>query len=758
MDTVRRTRLLAPLLVLAGLMLPVPSWAYHVVVQQGGGGDATTFQGGLDLLSAQFPVGRMDTLIVMPGNYDETITIATCFLSLDPVTIIAPGGFAQTRIREIRFDTFACSPISFTGLSIGLPVKGPNRALWTYCRFESGYDDNHYPQSYEGCEFHGRVVLAGTGYGPDFIHDCRFVRATLDLNEGPGDGGMELTRCTFIGPADTAMINRSTPTNNTYITNSTFLGCGYGIVQAADYLGGLIVQQCGFDDIAKDAIHYSSDIAYAYDIYEPPPIGVYRSFFRNCGAAVRWHSTIAPSLYLQADTVETTRGPGIVADVGACGIDGLMLSRCGGNGVQLTVHLRGGVYSEPIDVRNATCADNAGVGLIVRDTIAADYAAGIRVTNCVLCGNGAAGLSCQGKIRDIAGNVAHHNAGPGLDLSLAGATDTARITLNSCVLNGGTGLRLGGESSQFPTTVENNLSAFNDGMGFDVASAFSGAVTHNDAWSNARDGGLAEGSPNLSLDPGLCDPLVGDNHLQRASPCASTGPYGQIGALGVGCDASKIVVDVFPNQPSRPLPDRGKVPVPAAVLGTRVLDVATLDPLSARLGNAAPFTAGPLLHQASISDVNGDGRADLVLWFDAVGIGDVPSDGRLPLTIATTSGLAEAGNDVVSEVGGLTAGGRHELRRLAIENERVAFQVSGTRFDRGTGRASVDLTVPAPGLVLIEMFDVSGRRVARHEMIAARSGAQTIELAAERQLSSGIYLVRVTRAGVALKGRVVLVR
>jgi hypothetical protein len=759
------------LVVATCLAIPAPVFAYHVVVQQGGGGDATTFQGGVDLLLATVPPTGLDTLLVMPGFYDEAVHID--LENLYGVSVIGPAGFERTRVRELHLDRHGVSyieygAVSVTGLSIVRPViQGgeANRTPWRHCRFEGGYqatNGSDFVQSYEGCEFHGRVMIWGfVGAGPSTgIHDCRFAGATLTIgDQGLGDVG--LTRCTFEGPVDTAVIAYPGNSDPMHFTDCRFSGVRYGIVDArAQARGGSVgpfIQRCVFEDVAEDAVRHASDqIFQDYDTYfSAPSLSVTTSRFRRCGSAIQWHSTAGPGLTLRADTIETIRGSGVVAEVGQCRIDGLAVSGCGGDGVVLTAHsgINDFALVLPIDVRNSILRDNAGSGLVVRDTMTAtQLIGGIRVVECVMKGNSAAGIVCQGESLAVVGNIAHGNEGAGLDLTLSGAASYATLSQNSAVLNRGPGIRWRAESPGFLLVV-NNLVAFNDGMGFSGVPTL--GPTGNDAWSNALGSGVSE-PKNLALDPGMCDPLGGDDHVQSNSPCAPTAPNHQIGALGVGCDASKIAIDVFPNQPNRPLADRSHALVPAAVLGTRVLDVATLDPLSARLGAALAVAGGIPAQRPDIRDVNDDRRLDLELWFDPRDIGSVPPSGSLPLTIATTSGLAEAGSDVVRETGLLSS--EHKPGRVVDSQEGTAFRITAARFDCGTHRASIDFVVPGPGTTVAEFFDLSGRRVARVESVTDRAGVQTIELAAERQLSSGIYLVRLTRAHFALNTRLAVVR
>jgi hypothetical protein len=69
------------------------------------------------------------------------------------------------------------------------------------------------------------------------------------------------------------------------------------------------------------------------------------------------------------------------------------------------------------------------------------------------------------------------------------------------------------------------------------------------------------------------------------------------------------------------------------------------------------------------------------------------------------------------------------------------------------GRLTVSFALPGAGPARLELLDVSGRRVAAREVGALGAGRHVVDLAAERRLTPGLYLVRLTRGAEARVAR-----
>jgi hypothetical protein len=67
-------------------------------------------------------------------------------------------------------------------------------------------------------------------------------------------------------------------------------------------------------------------------------------------------------------------------------------------------------------------------------------------------------------------------------------------------------------------------------------------------------------------------------------------------------------------------------------------------------------------------------------------------------------------------------------------------------------------TLPSRDPATLELIDIAGRRVVRHEVGAWGPGPQVLTLGASPRLTSGLYFLRLTQAGRVLNARVVLMR
>jgi hypothetical protein len=761
--------------VLTALLTSRPARAHHVTVQQDGGGDATTIQGGIDLLLVAPVTSELDTIVIMPGDYRETVDVDLGVLeqklSSDthhalPLRLLAPGGFGTTAVGEIHVEPvttllFYDDYLAVEGLSVHSPVvlgREERYTAWTSCRFESGFQARAFAASLrdvDRCEFHGRVLLSGfvSPGGEGGLHDCRFIDARLELRDDD-IGDIDVLRCTFEN-ADTAAIIYVPSDNAVHFKDCSFSHVKYGVTYGGFDGGGYTVAGCRFEDVSGDALRLDTD--HPSSAREFIRLGVFESRFQGCGSAIQVHSPAPISLELHADTVQTTSRTGIVADVGTTAIDHLLVSDCAGDGVAL--NLRSLIPSEgialPVDIRQSRFQHNAGSGLIVRDTMNAVFTLGaIRTVDCQFLNNAGSGLVCQGESLFVSSNVAHVNQQSGFDVTLSGLSLAAAIAHNSAVLNGGTGLVVHAAPSSAPSSVAYDLSAFNDGLGFDVSGPIPVAMQNNDAWSNTLGAGVPAGPDNLQLDPGLCDALGGDDHVQTASPCAPSGRFGQIGALGVGCDASKIEAALLDRGGERGAPARVGNDRPlarAAALGSRVVHVGTLDPRSAQLGGL-PALATDHEHQPSARDVNHDGQLDLAMWFP----GGALAVDHAALEISTFSGLRERG-DVASGIPGRTPP-KVGTGPLEQDERPEAFRLLSANFSSPSSRVEVVLTTTRSGPVTLELFDVTGRRIARHEAVSAAAGPTAVTFTPVTRLQNGVYLVRATYAGIGLTSRIIVLR
>ena len=83
------------------IFLPLILWwaaarAGTIVVDPSGGGDAVTFQQGVDLQRTHFLNGREDTVVVLPHYYAETVV-----LTPPCGAIVCPGGSEVTSLESL---------------------------------------------------------------------------------------------------------------------------------------------------------------------------------------------------------------------------------------------------------------------------------------------------------------------------------------------------------------------------------------------------------------------------------------------------------------------------------------------------------------------------------------------------------------------------------------------------------------------------------------------------------------------------------
>jgi hypothetical protein len=87
----------------------------------------------------------------------------------------------------------------------------------------------------------------------------------------------------------------------------------------------------------------------------------------------------------------------------------------------------------------------------------------------------------------------------------------------------------------------------------------------------------------------------------------------------------------------------------------------------------------------------------------------------------------------------------------------LAFALAGVRPNPSVGeRLSVAFVLPVAAPARLELLDVSGRRVAGHEVGWLGAGRHEVDLAAGRRFAPGIYLVRLTQGGDVRVTRAVL--
>jgi hypothetical protein len=304
-------------------------------------------------------------------------------------------------------------------------------------------------------------------------------------------------------------------------------------------------------------------------------------------------------------------------------------------------------------------------------------------------------------------------------------------------------------------SLTNNLSVANGGVGFNSAAGLALDAIHNDAWMNGRQAhlGLAPGDSNLSVDPQLCDPVHGDFHLAGTSPCSPVGPFGQIGALGVGCESMHVGIDVADGDLLGNLPSKNPGLVSVAVLGSRYFDAGRVNESGVTFLGAKPIDVADHGPKSQLRDVNRDGWVDLVLRFRRDEL--TPPEGDVAtLTGQTIDGAPFTGTEAADEVrtsrrpaGLASAGDGTATVQLAIR--------SITPNPTPSLPVDVELSLPSAEPATLELIDVSGRRVLHHDVVV---GVGRHRILFTGSIPPGVYWLRLGQMGAQVMSKVVVLR
>lgn len=181
---------------------------------------------------------------------------------------------------------------------------------------------------------------------------------------------------------------------------------------------------------------------------------------------------------------------------------------------------------------------------------------------------------------------------------------------------------------------------------FDVAFT-NGALSLNAARSTDADGTIAAYDWYVQLADGTERVL----HGVGASTALPAGQQFKV-TLAVRDDdgastyvsrmAVAATVDVKPGSADNPINIKSKGVTPVAILSTADFDATRVRPASVRVG-----PAGSAIDKSSVQDVNGDGRADLMLHVPTTGLGLRGGDTSLALSGSLRDGVPFVGSDRV---------------------------------------------------------------------------------------------------------------
>ena len=201
-----------------------------------------------------------------------------------------------------------------------------------------------------------------------------------------------------------------------------------------------------------------------------------------------------------------------------------------------------------------------------------------------------------------------------------------------------------------PTVNAGADKTFTSGQTFNFAGSFTDPGVNDSPW-------------NWSIDWGVGSPTAGSTNVRGAITASNrvcgAGAYDVILSVtdkdgGKGSDTTKVTVgyvavglSIMPGSGApAPISIKKQGSLPVAILSTPTFDARTIDVATLRLGNELGVDAQVSMskgkYQTSVSDVNGDGRLDLVVTFS---VPDLVANGDL--TVSTTS-LVLRGNQGAS--------------------------------------------------------------------------------------------------------------
>jgi hypothetical protein len=107
---------------------------------------------------------------------------------------------------------------------------------------------------------------------------------------------------------------------------------------------------------------------------------------------------------------------------------------------------------------------------------------------------------------------------------------------------------------------------------------------------------------------------------------------------------------------------------------------------------------------------------------------------------------------------GTKSAGSAAPHRYGVQAERQDLRNCGLAVRPNPlrqGLATVSFALPAPGPAFVRVYDVTGRQLVTASAVAGRTGAIGLDL---RQLSAGVYLVRLEAAGYSAATKLVVER
>lgn len=605
-----RARRLCCLTLSSFLFVVAPALASHVTVRPDGSGDYPTIQAAVDALTLNPPLA--DTLLLEPGHYDEIVNDYGFERA-----IWGRGGAGATRVKG--FTSLPEQPREvggpygrIVGVTIDSHVswgRNTRMAYWEDCVFAAGYDgftNQGGGAPLRHCTFRDTSSFVGFGFE---MKDCTFEGAPIFVENSIGY--FTLQNCIFRGPAAALATVNPRDESDIVFDGCTFSGAHDAIATLSRGYPNqfLLARRSRFENLSGAALRH--------EFTEPLEESRYYLSFRvvliDCSIsevehAVWCRSTHLIDLGMARDTISSCGGIAIDATLRSGGITGLDLRDAHGGGVRLTIqnyfpwpHAYDPSPPVSFELRDSRIRDCAGDGIRIEQAPnPVWHPQHLAMRNSTIESNGGAGITFEGAQPTVTGCLVRGNGDVGILAIPAGAAPACSLSNNTVVENQRRGIEIKSATRLPSLAVDHNLVTNNRGGGIAVLGAFRGAVAMNDVFAN---GGAAFSGPiphgvNLEVDPLYCEALTGDFHVRQDSPCGVLGPFGIIGAFGIGClPPSPVAEMVRLRSPLGLSPNPARGPVTFAWTSGAALDAIELfDVQGRRRWNAA----GASLHSGAV--------------------------------------------------------------------------------------------------------------------------------------------------------------
>jgi hypothetical protein len=262
-----------------------------------------------------------------------------------------------------------------------------------------------------------------------------------------------------------------------------------------------------------------------------------------------------------------------------------------------------------------------------------------------------------------------------------------------------------------------------------------------------------QGRPSRDDDVVVYDPVFDRAVFFGGSISISRG-YSDAWALDLGPHVEEVAVDVKPGNAEDvvPLGSRGVTPI--AILSSATFDADSVAPASVTLAGAPVRSNRGAVPQCEWRDVNGDGRADLIVHVETDELQLGPRD-----TVAILRGSTPSGRIAgFGHIRLVPAQSRHGAEETATAGLPAGLSMRAPSLVRPGAALVLDCSIAATAPARLELMDVMGRRVASRELDPFAGLRTRVELDEAHLLPPGLYLVRLSQAGHSATARTVILR